>query len=173
MSKDNRYYPDSDLSRRGRNYGYDLDKQMREKFALWKEQGEENERRTAQEILRYQFVQKLKQEMQNYISPERAQQIIDKAIAHPGCWPWVENIDKYITDKEKEQVMAYWEIIPENISFLDALTRVAHGRAEAYFSLQAEAEVMKREGEEFSRYMSGCHEPAIVPALRSTVGGKK
>jgi len=102
------FYPDSDLSRRGWNGGYDPDKKMREKAGRFKEEAEHNERMERVNLIR-------------------------------ALDPSYDEVDLSIPSLEE----------------LDGMIEVLQGERD------------------FNRYMTGFPEPAIVPALRSTVRDKK
>jgi hypothetical protein len=58
----------------------------------------------------------------------RAQEIIRRAQERASCGPWVEQIDKVLTEGERAAVNAVWDDMPGNTCFVHALQRIAGGR---------------------------------------------
>lgn len=63
------------------------------------------------------------EEKSQYLTAERAQEILDTARASKGMGPWVDRIQ--MTPAEKGKVIAFWNTLPGNTTFMDALTRLA------------------------------------------------
>lgn len=61
------------------------------------------------------------------MTPDRAKEILAAASAYPRSGPWMDAIDSQLRPGEAEQVKAYWETLPDNTSFVDALSRIAAG----------------------------------------------
>jgi len=60
-----------------------------------------------------------------YVSPERAKEIMEKAKERAKYGPWSDQIDKVITPQEKAYFMAVWDSIPNGSScFMSAFYAV-------------------------------------------------
>jgi len=57
------------------------------------------------------------------MTPERAKEIIAQAKAQAGCGPWSDQLDKVMTDIEREEVRHKWQTMPGYTCFVDALFR--------------------------------------------------
>ncbi len=64
------------------------------------------------------------------MSPERAQEILDKARTSEGIGPWVDRLD--MTPIEVEMVKAAWSKLSGNTTFVDALRAIAESRVDPY-----------------------------------------
>jgi len=67
------------------------------------------------------------------MTPERAEEIINEAIAYPSSGPWVDNLDRVMKDSEREEVLRYWDTLEGYTSFFDALSRIRFGYAVEFF----------------------------------------
>ena len=56
---------------------------------------------------------------------KRAQEIIQAAYDCSTHGPWSDNLDKVMTNEERDQVNEVWQTMPGNTCFVDALYRIA------------------------------------------------
>jgi hypothetical protein len=64
------------------------------------------------------------------ITKERARNIIDQAKALSMYGPWVDQLDKVILPNERKEIIAHWESMSGESSFVDALFDFLHCRVE-------------------------------------------
>lgn len=59
---------------------------------------------------------------------ERAEEVFVAARDKPGCGPFSDRIDKYLTDGELAYVSAVWDCMPGSSSWWDAFNAIRRGR---------------------------------------------
>lgn len=62
------------------------------------------------------------------MTSERAKEIIKAAQKGAVGVPWVDRLDKIMTEAERKEVNQVWDTLPGNTCFVDALYRIANGR---------------------------------------------
>lgn len=71
------------------------------------------------------WLQEAKRSAPQKVTPQRAKQIMQQARAHAKHGPWVESLERVMTQGEYRFISDYWETMPGNTSFLDALMTLA------------------------------------------------
>jgi hypothetical protein len=63
------------------------------------------------------------------VTPQRAKEIVEQARAQAKFGPWSDQLDKVMTEGERNFVKDHWGTLPGHKNFVDALMSVARGRA--------------------------------------------